>query len=100
MKFSEIIASEKPTLVDFYAEWCGPCKMMSPILDKLKAKWGDEIRIIKVDVDKNEAASRAYQIQSVPTLMIFQRGQLKWRKSGVPGIAELEQLLSQYQKAV
>ena len=92
-KFSDIIQDETPTLVDFSAEWCGPCKMMKPILADLKAKVGDKVRILKIDVDKNPAAANAYQIQSVPTLMIFQKGELKWRESGVVPAAKLAALI-------
>ncbi|MEY3444382.1 MAG: hypothetical protein RLZZ519_2663, partial [Bacteroidota bacterium] len=79
--FSEIIKSDIPTLVDFSAEWCGPCKMMAPILKDLKSQLGEQVRIIKIDVDKNPQAASAYQIQSVPTLMIFQSGKVHWRES-------------------
>lgn len=72
-KFNEMINDEQLTLVDFFATWCGPCKMMHPILEQLKEKMGDDIRILKVDVDKNEALSMQYRIQSVPTLMLFKR---------------------------
>ena len=92
-KFSDIIQDETPTLVDFSAEWCGPCKMMKPILADLKAKVGDKVRILKIDVDKNPAAANAYQIQSVPTLMIFQKGEVKWRESGVVPAAKLAALI-------
>jgi len=94
--FQEIIASEKPVLVDFSAEWCGPCKMMPPILQQVKHNLGDKVTIIKIDIDKNPSAANAYKIQSVPTLMLFQNGQQKWRQSGVVQAGELQQVISQY----
>jgi thioredoxin 1 len=94
--FQELIAGEKPVLVDFSAAWCGPCKMLAPILDELKHMVGDKATIIKIDVDKNPQAAAAFQVQSVPTLLIFKKGEVKWRQSGVMQAQALKQLLDQY----
>ena len=93
MNFNEMINGHTPTLVDFSAEWCGPCKMMAPILEELKGKVGEKANIIKIDVDKNPQAAAAFQISGVPTLMIFQDGQMKWRQSGVLPAGRLFELL-------
>lgn len=93
MTFSEIINQDKPVLVDFFAEWCGPCKMMSPILKQVKDTVGEEASIIKIDVDKNPATAQQYQIQGVPTLVLFKNGKIIWRKSGVVSKQELLQVL-------
>lgn len=94
--FNEIIQSEKPVLVDFFAEWCGPCKMMAPMLKEVKAAIGADATIIKVDVDKNPGAAAQYQVQGVPTLIIFQKGTVKWRQSGVVPAKQLLQVLQQF----
>lgn len=93
-KFGDLIQSKKPVLIDFSAEWCGPCKMMAPILHDLKNKVGDNATILKIDVDKNPEIAAQYGIQSVPTLMIFKEGQLKWRQSGVVSAIDLQSLLN------
>lgn len=94
--FQEIINSEKPVLIDFSAEWCGPCKMMPPILKQVKDKLGDNVIILKIDIDKNPSAANAYRIQSVPTLMIFQKGETKWRQSGVVQAGPLTEVIQQF----
>ena len=94
--FKDIVASEKPTLIDFYADWCGPCKMMPPILNEVIEKIGDHVRVIKIDVDKNPELASKLQIQGVPTLAIFKNGKLKWRQSGVIPAHQLVPIIKQY----
>ena len=93
--FGEIINGKTPVLVDFSAEWCGPCKMMKPVLEQLHQQLGDKVRILKIDIDKSPSAANAYQVQSVPTLMLFQKGRSLWRQSGVLQVAQLKTIIQQ-----
>ncbi len=94
--FKELIGSDTPVLVDFYADWCQPCKMMPPVLQELKSRFGDELKIVKVDVEKNQQAANAYQVQGVPTLILFQNSDVKWRTSGVMQADQLEQVIREH----
>jgi len=95
-KFSELLKTQEPVLVDFSAEWCGPCKQLKPILEQLKSKIGDSAKIIKIDVDKNKSLSDQFQIRSVPTLILFKDGKSVWRQSGVVPVHTLEGIIKQY----
>lgn len=81
-KFSEIVKSDIPTLVDFYATWCGPCKMMNPVLERIKDEMGSQIRVLKIDVDKNQEAAEKFKVRGVPTFILFKKGEVQWRQSG------------------
>ena len=94
--FKELVNGDKPLLVDFFAEWCGPCKTQAPILKEAKDRLGDDVRIIKIDVDKNPDVARRFNVQGVPTLILFKQGQVKWRQSGVVQANTLIQLIHQY----
>lgn len=92
----DIILGEKPVLIDFFAEWCAPCKAMKPVLENLKQELGERIRIIKIDIDKNNAIAASYNIQSLPTLMLFKEGKTLWRSSGARQLSELKSIIEKY----
>ncbi|WP_264510051.1 thioredoxin [Flavobacterium sp. N1719] len=91
--FAELINSEKPVLIDFYATWCGPCQMLAPILKEVKDSLGDSVSILKVDVDKNQELAAMQQVRGVPTMILYQKGQLLWRQSGVVSKEEIIQTI-------
>jgi thioredoxin 1 len=93
--FNDIIKGDKPVLVDFHAEWCGPCKMMKPVLEQLRQSMGDKIRILKIDIDKNNAIANSLNISGVPTLILFKKGQTLWRQSGVHSVKQLQSIIDE-----
>lgn len=94
--FNELISSDTPVLVDFYADWCQPCKTMAPILKEVAGKLGDSVRVLKVDVDRNQAAAQKYRVQGVPTLILFHKGVIKWQQAGVVPAYELEKIIASH----
>jgi thioredoxin 1 len=93
--FKEILKGDKPVLIDFHATWCGPCQTMSPIIDEVKKHYGDQIRVLKIDVDKNQAASAKYKVRGVPTFLLFKNGEITWRSAGVQSRKDLMQRIDQ-----
>ena len=94
--FNDVISTNQPVLVDFFATWCGPCKMMHPILEQLKEALGDKLRIIKIDIDKNQAVANQFQIQSVPTMILFKDKKILWRQSGAMPLNALQDVISPF----
>lgn len=94
--FEELIASDTPILIDFFAEWCGPCKTLSPTLQQLAHEAGDDLKIVKIDVDRNPKLATKYKISGVPTLMLFKKTELKWRQSGVLSLQQLKSVVEKY----
>lgn len=94
--FKEIISSYTPVLVDFHADWCGPCKVQAPILQEVKAEWGNKLRVVKIDVDKNQAVASKYKVQGVPTLILFKEGKPVWRQSGVVQANQLNGIVQSF----
>ncbi|MFD2569888.1 thioredoxin [Spirosoma soli] len=94
--FKELIHGDKPVLVDFYADWCGPCKQQAPILKQLTERVGDKVRVVKVNVDHSQAAANQYQIRSIPTMILFKDGKIVWRQSGLQPLRTLEGLVHQF----
>ncbi|MGB7843096.1 MAG: thioredoxin [Salinimicrobium sp.] len=95
--FNEIISEDKPVLIDFSADWCGPCKALAPILQQAKAELGDSVKIVKIDVDRNQQLAGKYQVRGVPTLILFKKGQQLWRQSGVVQKDDLVRLIQSHQ---
>ncbi len=94
LSFNDLVNGRKKVLVDFHATWCGPCKMMTPILKEAKAELGDNVRIVKIDVDKNQGLAQKYQVRGVPTLMLFQKGKVLWRQSGVVSASQIQEVVN------
>ena len=91
--FNDIIKGEKPVLVDFYADWCGPCQTMGPIIDEIKNIYGGKLRVIKINVDKNQAASQKYKVRGVPTFLLFKNGEISWRSAGLQTRENLKEVI-------
>ena len=97
MTFADLTDTDKPVLVDFYADWCAPCRAMKPVLEDLKAQMGEQVSIFKIDVDKNQMLAERYGIKSIPTFILFKNGEPVWRKSGTASSVELQKVVVQFQ---
>ena len=100
MTFTDLTNTDKPVLIDFYADWCAPCRAMKPVLDQLKDQMGDNVAIYKINVDKNQMISDRFQVRSIPTFLLFKNGEPVWRKSGMASIKELEQVIEPYLETI
>ena len=89
--FQQLVGGQRPVLIDFYADWCGPCKAFAPVLDRFKQEVGGDVRIVKIDIDKNQALAQRLGVQSIPTVMLYQGGELKWRVTGAPSLSAMRQ---------
>jgi thioredoxin 1 len=97
MTFSDLTNTDKPVLIDFYADWCAPCRAMKPILEDLKSQMGEQVSIFKIDVDKNQTIAERFNVRSIPTLILFKDGEPVWRKSGIASSSELQKAVNQFQ---
>lgn len=93
--FKKIVKGETPVLVDFYADWCGPCQTMNPIIDEIKSHYGEKLRILKVNVDENQAATQKYKVRGVPTFLLFKNGEITWRSAGIQSRSDLKSVINQ-----
>jgi thioredoxin 1 len=96
MTFADLTNTDKPVLIDFYADWCAPCRAMKPVLEDVKAAMGDAVSIYKIDVDQHQMLAQRYQIRSIPTLLLFKDGEPVWRKTGMASSTELQKVIAQY----
>lgn len=93
-RFKEIIKGETPVLIDFHADWCGPCQTMHPIIDEIKSHYGEKLRVLKINVDKNQAAAAKYKVRGVPTFLLFKKGEIQWRSAGIQSRADLKSVIN------